>query len=208
MLDWLYHFFSAVCGQNPEHTWVPGGIRLPCCERCMGLYAGACAAAVLHVSLRPKLTGRLLEVHGAFLLLMAPFGFHWLPQDPLLRTLTGMLFGFGVVTYAWLPLSDSAVARIGNPRYRRIATCRARPGAEHLAGSNPVMQPAANPGYALGLGAALAAVPALAALGGRPGAYLLCGLVCAGALALGALLMANAALGVAGLTGLARKALV
>ena len=57
-------------------------------------------------------------------------------------------------------------------------------------------------------GAALAAVPALAALGGRPGAYLLCGLVCAGALALGALLMANAALGVAGLTGLARKALV
>jgi uncharacterized membrane protein len=105
MLEILNHLFAAVCGQNPDHTWAPGGILLPCCQRCLGLYAGAAVAIAMHWWLRPRLTTRFLEVHGAFLLLMAPFGFHWVPQGPALRTITGMLFGFGVVTYLWLPVN-------------------------------------------------------------------------------------------------------
>ncbi len=64
----------------------------------------------------PRLTGRFLEMHGAFLLLMVPFGFHWVAQGPVLRTLTGVLFGFGVVTFLWLPLSQGLREQTTNPK--------------------------------------------------------------------------------------------
>ena len=108
MLEMLSHLFGAVCGQNPGHTWAPGGILLPYCQRCTGLYVGACVAMWLHLWLRPKLSGRFLEIHGAFFLVVAPFAFHWVPQGPVLRTLTGVLFGFAVVTFLWLPLRGRA----------------------------------------------------------------------------------------------------
>src|SRR5512133_566570 len=105
-MDTLANIFSALCGQEPGHTWAPGGLLLPCCQRCAGLYAGALAAGVLHLFFRPRLSGRFLEVHGLFLLLMVPFGYHWLPQGPALRAITGVLFGFGIVTMLRLPLES------------------------------------------------------------------------------------------------------
>jgi uncharacterized membrane protein len=102
VLELLHHLFAGVCGQNPAHTWAPGGLPLPCCQRCTGLYVGALAAAALHLWLKPRLTGRFLWIHGLFLLQMVPFGFHWLPQGPMLRTVTGALFGFGLVSFFWL----------------------------------------------------------------------------------------------------------
>jgi len=102
VLALLHQLFAGVCGQNLAHTWSPGGLPLPCCQRCTGLYVGALVAAVLHLWLKPRLTGRFLWIHGLFLLQMIPFGFHWLPQGPLLRTVTGALFGFGLATFFWL----------------------------------------------------------------------------------------------------------
>jgi uncharacterized membrane protein len=104
-LETLNHTFSWVCGQNPDHTWIPGGLPLPCCQRCTGLYVGAAVAVLLHLALKPLPTARFLQIHGLFLLLMVPFGFHWLPQGELLRAGTGVLFGFGVVTFLSLKLS-------------------------------------------------------------------------------------------------------
>ncbi len=111
MLEILAHWFAAVCGQDLGHTWAPGGILLPCCQRCTGLYVAAGVAALLHLWLRPRPTGRFLEMHGAFLLVMVPFGLHWVAQGPVLRTLTGVLFGFGVVTFLSLPLSRAGERR-------------------------------------------------------------------------------------------------
>ena len=99
MLELLHHLFAEVCGQNPAHTWAPGGLPLPCCQRCTGLYVGALAGTALHLWLKPRLTSGFLWIHGAFLLQMIPFGFHWLPQGPLLRTITGVLFGLGLVSF-------------------------------------------------------------------------------------------------------------
>lgn len=99
MIDFLQQAFGLICGQNPAHTWAPGGLPLPFCERCTGLYVGAAAAIVLHLLLRPKPTARFLEVHGVFLLLMVPLGFHWVPQGPILRTLSGILFAFAIVSF-------------------------------------------------------------------------------------------------------------
>jgi len=110
--------FQWVCGQEPEHGWAPGGVPLPFCQRCTGLYAGAALALFLHLVFRPRRrpafpTGlrpglgaaagrRLPEFYGICLLQMIPFGFHLVPQGPALRGVSGCLFSFGLVGFLWL----------------------------------------------------------------------------------------------------------
>src|ERR1017187_5433555 len=176
MFALLAHWFAAVCGQYPGHTWAPGGILLPCCQRCTGLYVGAGAAALLHLWLRPKLSGRFLEIHGAFLVVMVPFGFHWVAQGPVLRTLTGVLFGFGIVTFLWLPLNQ----RAGKPLSRPL---RVQDSAW---------------GYFVMLGATLILLPTTAMLGGAFAAYGLSGAACWGVLVLAALIVGDFCLALRG----------
>jgi len=194
MLEILAHWFAAVCGQEPAHTWAPGGLLLPCCQRCLGLYVGAGVATLLHLGLRPMLTGRFLELHGAFLLLMVPFGFHWVAQGPVLRTVTGVLFGFGVVTFLWLPLAQ----RLG----KRADKCEVR-------STKPQGRPKSEVGnqvvYLLSLGATLILLPAAARLGGASAVYLLAALACWGALGVGVLVVGNVGLGVRGAIRLLRR---
>jgi uncharacterized membrane protein len=178
MLEALTHLFALVCGQNPGHTYAPGGLLLPCCQRCAGLYAGAGLAALLHLWLRPKLSGRFLEVHGAFLLAMVPFGCHWLDQGPWLRTLIGVLFGFGLATYLWLPLVRGNKGR----------------GLRHATGL-----------YFLVLVGALVLLPWAACLERAFVAYVLSGWMACGALALLGLVLADAALGLAGAASWLRR---
>jgi len=172
MLELLSHLLAAVCGQNPVHTWAPGGMWLPCCQRCTGLYAGAAVAMLLHLWLRPVLNGRFLEVHGAFLLAMVPFGFHWLAQGPVLRTLIGVLFGFGLITFLRLPWCGMAGKQ-----------CHPYPAWVC---------------YSLILAATLVILPLTAARGGPTAAYVLSGLIAVGALALGSLAVADVGLGLLG----------
>jgi uncharacterized membrane protein len=108
--DWLTALFGLVCGQLPAHTSAPGGIALPFCQRCTGLYAGAAVAAVMHVVLRIRASERFLQVHGGLLLIMVPLGFHWLPQDELVRMMSGVVFGAGVVAYLWLTAAPRLLA--------------------------------------------------------------------------------------------------
>ena len=75
---------------------------MPCCQRCTGLYAGACLATLLQLWLKPRPTSRALWLHGLCLLQMVPFGYHWLSQGPVLRSLTGVCFAFGLVQFLWL----------------------------------------------------------------------------------------------------------
>jgi uncharacterized membrane protein len=186
MLDVLTQLFAAVCGQNPGHTWAPGGMLLPCCQRCTGLYLGAGVAALLHLWLRPKLSGRFLEIHGAFLLFMAPFGFHWVEQGPAMRTITGVLFSFAVVTYLRLPLGG------------RAGESEARPlpgGGRDTRGAGKMPAPrrlqSAVGCYFLILGATVVLLPLTASLGETVAGYVLIGLVAWGAVALFALVAAN-----------------
>lgn len=175
MLDFLNHFFSAVCGQNPDHTWAPGGILLPCCQRCIGLYVGAAVATLLHWWLKPRLTARFLEAHGAFLLVTAPFGFHWVAQGPVLRTVTGVLFGFAVATFLRAPLGQRTEPRSGAGKVPSDA-----PG-----------RPAALRAYTAGLAAAVLLLPVIAARGGEFAAAILSGTAFCGALAVGVLALAD-----------------
>ena len=104
MLDFLHQLFSHVCGQNLGHTWSPGGELLPCCQRCTGVYVGALVAALLHLARPMQPTSFWRWLNGTFLLFMVPAGFHWFSQGPALRAASGILFGFGLVAFLWLPL--------------------------------------------------------------------------------------------------------
>jgi len=121
MQDLLQSIFGWVCGQDPAHSWAPGGLTLPCCQRCLGLYVGACVAGLLHFAGRPRLSGRFLETHGLMLLMMVPLGFHWVAQGPAVRAVSGVLFGAGVVTFLWLPLSARLPVRVAGRTSRYTA---------------------------------------------------------------------------------------
>jgi len=161
--DLLQHLFAGVCGQHLAHTWTPGGVPLPCCQRCTGLYVGALAGAALHLWIKPRLTGRFLWIHGAFLLQMIPFGFHWLPQGPFLRTSTGILFGCGLVTFLWL-----------------------LPTAHRSSAEQPTAAK-----YFTALALSLATVLALANANSTAAAFALAALAAAGLLTLAALVLTN-----------------
>lgn len=97
----LETLFSWFCGQWTEHTWRPGGLPLPFCQRCTGLYVGACVAIVLEAFFRQPISRRRLWLDSLLILQIVPFGYHWLPQNDWIRTLTGFLFAFGVVAFLW-----------------------------------------------------------------------------------------------------------
>jgi uncharacterized membrane protein len=160
----LFSIFSLVCGENPAHLWAPGGEVLPCCQRCTGLYVGALVAMGLHLCFKPRASRCWFWIHALFLLQLGFFVFPWMPQSPVLRTISGTLFGFGVVAFLW-----PAVVWCPPFRVSRLV---------------PVA-------YAIGLTTCLGLTPIIAKWGGTPGAFVLMGLLLTGALALAALACAN-----------------
>jgi uncharacterized membrane protein len=106
MTGFHQQLFSFFCGQDPAHTWAPAGAPLPFCERCTGLYLGAVIAVLLLTAFKPFTDARYRWFHVSLLFLMAPFGFHLVPQGPVLRTMSGQWFAFGIVGLLWLGLKS------------------------------------------------------------------------------------------------------
>ena len=129
MPDALQRAFALVCAQAAEHTWMPGGEPLPFCQRCTGLYVGASLAFLLRwaVSLRPARLDHWID--GLLLLQMVPLGYHWVPQGPVLRTLSGLLFAFGLVGFlSLLPRTYLGLGRPRTPTRVRFLACAAALG--------------------------------------------------------------------------------
>ncbi len=218
-METIASLFSHICGQNPGHTWMPSGVPLPFCQRCTGLYAGALLAAAAHLVLQPRRSSRWLKVHGFFLLFMVPFGFHWLPQESLVRTLTGLLYGCAVTTFLWTgPRSrtrfrtELAGGVVGAPAESRrlpggaqadVPACRrADAPPRRRSGLRGVWAACTSPArgetvklgvYALAIGLAVVALPMLGSRGGAVGWWLLTSLGVLGALMLAVLSVARVA---------------
>lgn len=96
-MELLEQVFSEVCGS--VNIWAVGGEWLPFCQRCTGLYVGSFTALVVYGVIRPRPTPGLLWLHGALLAAMVPFGYHWVPQNGTVRTVTGFVFACGLVYY-------------------------------------------------------------------------------------------------------------
>ncbi|OHB83339.1 MAG: hypothetical protein A2V98_21520 [Planctomycetes bacterium RBG_16_64_12] len=166
-MEWLQEVFGLVCGRR--HVWALGGVDLPFCQRCTGLYVGAALAMVLYAAFRPRPTYVSLGAHGLLLLVMVPFGYHLVPQNAVLRTLTGQLFSVGLVSY----LSLLPASRLGLFEKEDKGSSWA---------------------YAAGVLASLVILQAAVHTGGRPAGVVLAWLGFLGLLALAALVTANLAL--------------
>jgi uncharacterized membrane protein len=103
-MAFLTCFFAHICGQ--VHCWQLGVQVLPMCQRCTGLYVGGAYALLTWWWFRPRPTSLMVWAHGIMLLVMAPFGFHLVAHGADVRTLTGQLFGFGLVYYLALHPAD------------------------------------------------------------------------------------------------------
>jgi uncharacterized membrane protein len=168
MASFLRELFAFVCSQTLDRSWAPGGVLLPFDQRCTGLYVGAAVAVILHLLLRFRPSVPLLWLQGLLLLQMVPLGFHLIPHGHVLRTLSGQLFSFGVVSYLWLcPGSSSWLG--GKSGSWRVRT------------------------YLLAAGGSLLLVPASAVWGGPIAALTLSWLGFGGLMALGILVLANLA---------------
>lgn len=178
MSDLLQHAFGWLCGQYPAHTWSPGGDLLPLCQRCTGVYVGALVAGLLHLAWRPAPTPRWLWLNGTFLLFIIPSGFYWIPQNPELRCASGILFGFGLVSYLWLMLPDKL-------------PCRSRGNEAHTDDEPEQTRPGNFKFYTGTLVATLVLTPLFAEYGNAVAAGILTFAITAGALTLAGLLSAN-----------------
>ena len=199
-MELLHALFHHVCGQPADRTWLPGGVLLPVCHRCTGLYIGAALAVCLLLWLWPRLSRPFLALHGAFLLGMAPFGLHWIEHGPVVRTITGLAFGAAVVVF--LSVCRGLVA--GDVRRRtpenpppHVAGYGSWPAADTPARSSQGFADASTRRYLLALGFAAGAIPALGVFGGQVAAILLTAAIAAGGLCLAVLVLLNGvALGV------------
>jgi uncharacterized membrane protein len=118
----IFVAYALVCEQNPDHTFFPWGQPMAYCQRDTAIYTTYLLAGLAFIPLRRRL--RPLS-WWAFLLLSAPLAidgftqfFGWRESTPLLRLLTGTLFGVAVV---WLiyPRLERGMAEI-------VATLEAR----------------------------------------------------------------------------------
>ena len=115
---------------------------------------------------------------------MVPAGYHWFPQGPELRAISGILFGTGLVAFLSLPLLEKFTIydlRFTTPKHERSVNRKSQIA------------------YALGLLAALIFTPLLGASESSLAATALALLTAGGALALALLLMANLFLAARGL---------
>ncbi len=118
MHEALEQLFAVVCGQRSDHSCVIDSDYRLLCQRCLGIYGGAAIAALVHLMRRPLRSPAFLWLNGLCLLQMVPMGLHWVPQGPVLRTISGLAFGFGVVAWMWLPTREPC--RVAGRARRRM----------------------------------------------------------------------------------------
>jgi uncharacterized membrane protein len=104
-------FFSRLCHQEPERSFIVQGSPIAVCVRCLGIYCGVALASLLGMG--KTLAMRLLAIALLLNLLdVATASLHWHGNLPLPRFLLGMLLGVGTGAVLLSPLSGSLFTRI------------------------------------------------------------------------------------------------
>ena len=109
----IYWAYSYTCNQIPSHSWFLFGHQMAYCQRDTAIYVSMLVGGLLYA--RNRLWTRGLPFWG-YVLLALPMAidgftglFGWRESTPLLRTLTGSLFGFASAWFVY-PLTDRALA--------------------------------------------------------------------------------------------------
>jgi uncharacterized membrane protein len=116
--SWIYFFYSYACHQLPSHSWFPFGYQMAYCQRDTALYLAMLVGGLTYA--RQRLWTRGLP-WWAYALLALPIAIDGgtalvglRESTPLLRTLTGGLFGLATAWFVY-PLMDRALAQLGSP---------------------------------------------------------------------------------------------
>ena len=115
-------WFGFQCHRDPTRALTVGGIELPVCARCFGIYAGlAWGALVLRPRLEPKFVRLWLFASTVFMLLdVVTELLEMRPSWPALRVLTGSLLawpiGVALVQNARRCALGGEAAHAGEPR--------------------------------------------------------------------------------------------
>jgi uncharacterized membrane protein len=105
-MNLLHALFGLVCHQDVARSFTIGGLDLPFCQRCTGLYLGLGLGFLVQVlsgshkrGLPPK---GILYTAIACLLIMPVSGFHLLDPGPAWRFWSGLIYG-NAIAYLLLP---------------------------------------------------------------------------------------------------------
>jgi uncharacterized membrane protein len=105
----IYFALHLICAQIPSHSFYIFGHPLGMCERNFSIYASMFVGSLLFVLSRRRLPGLPWWLWALTLLPIALDGFTqmfgWRESTPLLRVLTGTIFGLGNVLFV-LPLIE------------------------------------------------------------------------------------------------------
>jgi len=98
--------FSYLCHQEADRCWAIGGNILPFCQRCTGVYVGAGLMLFLLPLMKFKSNWKILLLHILFLVQMIIFGYHLIPHNATIRTLSGQLFIIGALYFIWYNIQN------------------------------------------------------------------------------------------------------
>jgi uncharacterized membrane protein len=96
----IRNFFSVLCHQDPNRSFLLGGAPVAVCVRCLGIYWGVAVGALV----RLRMGRRLLAVALALNLADVATGvLHWHGNLPVFRFFLGLMVGVGVGAVLLLP---------------------------------------------------------------------------------------------------------
>lgn len=116
--DRLFALYAAVCHQMPGHSWFIAGYQMAYCQRNTAIYTTMLLVGLLYAGRHRRTGGLPLWLYALLALPMlldggaATLGVR--DSTPLLRSLTGTLFGAATVWFAY-PLIDRLFAWVLTP---------------------------------------------------------------------------------------------
>jgi uncharacterized membrane protein len=93
-------FFSQLCHQDPDRSFLFGGAPVAVCVRCLGIYWGVAMGALVRLRMARWL---LVLAVGLNLVDVATGVLHWHGNAPLVRFFVGLMLGVGVGAVLSLP---------------------------------------------------------------------------------------------------------
>jgi uncharacterized membrane protein len=94
----IRNFFSQLCHQEPDRSFMLRGAAVAVCVRCLGIYCGVALGALV----RLRMARRFLVVAGVLNLVDVATGvLHWHGNLPLVRFFLGLMLGLGVGVVLW-----------------------------------------------------------------------------------------------------------
>lgn len=91
-------FFSQLCHQDPERSFVLGGAPVAVCVRCLGIYWGVAVGALVRLGRARRWLVVAVMVN---LLDVATGMLHWHGNMPVFRFFLGLMLGVGVGAVLW-----------------------------------------------------------------------------------------------------------